>query len=166
MTRPPCPAPITAAAVLLIVVSGELTLAAVGSGAFAILHLGDALFPSAVAGFVLLNGLGLLLLRTALRLLSGNLYAPHQAGEYTTALGYFVGVIAVFATWLAGILFWGHAHVAMDKMVIHTATALLTWANTAGLLVAGFLLRKHTGRYREWQNVKHRLPSDAEYESD
>ena len=159
-----CPAPVTAAAVLLIVVAGELLLAAGASGVYAVPNASSTLFTSAVAGFALCLWLAWLFLRAAIRALHGSLRSPNETGEYVTALGFIAGVIALFVTWVVVIVWERPGQTTADKVMLPVAGCVLAWANMTALFVAGFLFRKHTPRYFRWQKAIRRPPDEMGYE--
>jgi hypothetical protein len=166
------PAPVVAAAVLLIVVASEMLVAGI-AGAVALLLNGRSADCGCCVGGVI--GLDFLVaasfLSTAVSMLRGTLNEPLREGNVVTILGGMAGGLCFVTLICCG---WGlvGGHIKPDwnwlsqDAGIVTAGLLLLWGNTAALLTAGVLLRKNADRYLAWRRALRRPPEDAEYDQD
>lgn len=151
------PAPVVAAAVLLLGVAGELLLAAV-AGTIAGLVWGSH------AGYLIVGLLAgvfaVALLACSLKLLRGTLTQPREAGRVILVLGSFGVALLPCGMWIAVF-----SEPAMRDNGPYYGMLLTAVGSLSALFVAGLLLRRHADRYLLWREAFRARPS-ADYEPD
>lgn len=168
MTSPPRPAPITAAAVLLLFLAGEaLVVAAVSLGLACwwvtpadtrpfLSFLGFAAFALYCA--VVFGWHGVTLLR-------GTLESPDTLDDHLRRLALPGLLGSLLAAVFAVVMFVNPSPARpVEKEIAVVSGAALLWANLAALLVARRLLGRHWSRYVEWRAALRNPPADAEVE--
>ena len=169
--KPPRPAPIVAAAVLLIVVGSELLLAGIGGSLWLFFNLGIngcAFCGVWLFAFGFLIGTHFLII--GIDALKGELVNPTRASNIVLAVGIALSLISLLSMcccvrdWLllAG---FDLAELTQSNLQVF-AGILLFWANSFGVLTAGVLFRDNVERYLLWREAIRRAPEDAGYELD
>ena len=163
--RPPRPAPIVAAAVLLIVVGSLLILGYFGVIGYLVYELevlkdGGPCCASIL--FVVCPVVGLDCLGVGTATLRGTLEDPKRTGNRVVILGWIAVVLSAMSMICCG---WSFV-VLYPPGVMNDSLQLLAglfcfWMSTAGILTAGKLLQRNAERYLDWQKRRH-PPSDTE----
>ncbi len=165
-----CPAPVTAVAVLLIVIGSELLLAG-GAGVGATIWWGITngepphFIPLAAALF--LFGVGVEFLVIAIKTLCGTLRKPWFAGDRVIGFGALAALPALALSCCCGIstVADGKWEKLLTTNAAYGVAGLFSlWANTVAMVTAGALLRNNADRYFAWRAALRRPPEDAEYE--
>ena len=175
MTRPPRPVPVTAAAVLLMIVGYQLAFVAMFGWAgtvilTVILILDGAVWVAGATAMTFLCVIAALLafqfLIVANRSLYGTLEAPLAAGVRIASLGFVLTGLSLVASCGCSTSILRSMMFAKFNGLTPGGTTLLGLMlsvnmNAVLVLIAGMLLHRNAGRYTRWQASFH-LPSSED----
>ena len=170
MRKPPRPAPVVAAAVLLIVVGSELILGGIAGAGWLWLVIASVEACTCCGAWLFAFGfvIGINFLASGIDALTGNLVDPVRASKPVLVVGGIAGALSLLTlgcciwTGYVGRTFERATFTSDDGMLV--AGVLLLWSNTAILLTAGVLLHRNARTYLLWRELLRRPREDAGYE--